>query len=178
MGYQARCQHVPRIAMAGMIVDHEILWEHLQDHPVLLKLHAGGAVHHPVYIPLLDLARAAKLENAPAVGAADRSAADADDSRVDGELGALLGLAQGRQNRFGNSGLIGNPALSPAGRRRLAQADQPDLLLFQQAHNAPGAAAARIQSYRLKSPDSHFYSLAVMRSSNRKSNVFTFSERF
>ncbi len=38
--FQARCQHLSRIAVAGMLIHHEILREELQHHPVFHQLHA------------------------------------------------------------------------------------------------------------------------------------------
>src|ERR1022692_32546 len=110
-------QHLARVAVAGVIVHHEILREQLQEHAVFLQLHAGSAVHHAVDIGLIDFAHVDQLQNAAAVGAANGGPAEAHDHGFDGGTGGGLGLAQSRQNGSADGALIGDAALQPTLRR-------------------------------------------------------------
>src|SRR5258708_22435919 len=77
--FQARGQHPARVAVPGMVVHHEILWEELEHHAVFHQLHAGGALDDTPDVGLLDLLHVAKFQYPAAISAAHGGAAHAHD---------------------------------------------------------------------------------------------------
>jgi hypothetical protein len=75
---QSRCQHLARIAVVGVIVDHKILREDVQDHAIH-ELYARGARRRAVHIALFDFAHEADIEHAASIGAAERWSAGCHD---------------------------------------------------------------------------------------------------
>ena len=122
--FQARGQHLARVAVAGMIVHHEILREELQHHAVFLQLHAGGAVHHAVTSRLLDLPHVAQFHHAAAIGAAHGGAAHAHHHGFDRDPRRSFGLAQRGGHGFRDRLLIGDPPFGPALRLDGARAEK------------------------------------------------------
>jgi len=55
VGFDARGDHAARIAVAGVVVDDEILQAGLQHHAIFVKLHSRGVLDHPRHIAMLDL---------------------------------------------------------------------------------------------------------------------------
>ena len=113
--FQARRQHFARIAVARMIVHHEILRKHLQDHAVFLQLHARGAVHHAVHVALLDFANVPQFHHAAAIGAAHASGPPMPTTADSTETPATASASRKRgQDRVRHGLLVGDPALDPA----------------------------------------------------------------
>ena len=146
--FQARGQHLARVAMAGMIVHHEILREELQHHAVFLQLHARGALDHALHVALLESPARTQV---PARRGRWRRARSGRPCRrppiPPRRRGRRFGFAQRRQDGFGDRLLIGDPAFDPALRFHRARPDQADAAVLQNADHQPRLAAARVESY-------------------------------
>ena len=64
VGFDGGGHHAAGIVKAGVIVNHEVLREKLEDHTIFLHLDAHGAVHGAVDVALFDFAGAAELHAA------------------------------------------------------------------------------------------------------------------
>ena len=106
-----------------MVVHHEILREELEDHAVVHQLHEGGAVDGAVDVALLDLARAAEIDDAARVGAAHGGAADAHHGGFHGNLRRALRPRGGRPGR--NRRRPSGPRSGPWSSRATAPRPQP-----------------------------------------------------
>ena len=144
--FQARGEHLARVAVPGMIVHHEILREELQHHAVFHQLHAGGALDDAPDVGLLDLLHVAEFQHAAAVGAAHGGAAHAHHYRLERARGAAIDLAQRGGHGFGDRLLIGDPPFGPSLRLDGARADEANAAVLQDADHQPRLAAAGVES--------------------------------
>src|SRR5215472_10316431 len=154
--FQPRRQHVARIAVPGMVVDHEILREDLQHHAVFHELHAGRPVDHAIDVALLNLARETQFQHAAAIGAAQRRTAHPHHRRANIGLGADFGFVQRGQHARGHGFLIGDAPLQPSlglGGRR---AQETNTAAFQDADHHARLVAAGVESYGVDRFYCHF----------------------
>ena len=140
-------EHAARVAMAGMIVDHEVLRKELQDHAVFLKLNFGSALESRVDVGLRDLARTAEFEFAARVRAADGSSTKACCDGFNENLRGGFGLLNSGEDAVRNGLLIGDAALDPALGFNGSTAEESHAIVFEGANDAASVTAPYIKSY-------------------------------
>ena len=145
--FQARRQHLARIAMARMIVHHEILREQLQHHAVFLQLHARGAVHHAVDVALLDFAHVPssttpRLLAPRTVGPPIPTTADSTETPASASASRSAARIALRDRP-----LVGDPALHPTLRFSGRASQEAQAAVLEHADHQPRAAAAHIETH-------------------------------
>ena len=127
---EARARHAGRVADAVLVVDHELLRQHVQDLAVHRDRDRLGGVDHAAHVLLVDHpVLVGHRDHAARVEALDVGAGDADVGRADLDAGHQLRLLEHALDRVDGGLEVDHDTLAQAARLRLADADHVEAAL-------------------------------------------------
>ena len=159
---QLGADHLARIAMAGMIVHHEILLAELQHHAIFRQLDAQRAVHHAVHVALRDLARTAEVEVAAALWPRTVGPPTPTTTSFNCSPATRSASRSTQCDALGDRPLVGDHAVRPAPRVDLRVAFQFDAAVLDDADDATGVPAACIEPGGFDDLRCHFLTLSAL----------------